>query len=161
MTGTGACGHSYFIVLKRKTAHFLSMEGQDRRLFVGMLATVLLVEAGLRLGGFRRVSGLMRRSIGEQAAAPDFIAREIDRNKRTARLIRRNFPFAGRCLAQSLALWWFLKRKGVSTELRIGSRRNGNRLEGHAWIEYQGRVINDTSLVGSRYLPIGDFPHSL
>ena len=59
----------------------------------------------------------------------------------------------GNCLSQSLTLQRLLARHGVAAELRIGARRAGDRLEAHAWVEHQGRPLNDSADVAARFPP--------
>jgi hypothetical protein len=53
------------------------------------------------------------------------------------------------CLQRSLVLWWFLLRRGIGSEIRIGVRRRpgaapgARELDFHAWVECQGLVLND------------------
>ena len=39
------------------------------------------------------------------------------------------------CLERSIALRQLLLRHGIAAELRIGVRKHGDQLEGHAWVE--------------------------
>ncbi|MGA9381235.1 MAG: lasso peptide biosynthesis B2 protein [Phormidium sp.] len=57
------------------------------------------------------------------------------------------------CLQKSLLLWWLLRRGSIESELRIGVRKKGEFLEAHAWVEYQGCVLNDRSDVDQRFAP--------
>jgi Transglutaminase-like superfamily len=53
-------------------------------------------------------------------------------------------PFETTCLVRALAADVMLRRHGYSPELRFGVRKRGNgvtRLEGHAWLEWQGAVV--------------------
>ena len=47
------------------------------------------------------------------------------------------------CLEESLALWWLLGRQSISSELRVGIRKDGEKLEAHAWVERQGAALNE------------------
>lgn len=47
----------------------------------------------------------------------------------------------GTCLKQALVLSWLLKRRGLSTFLRIGVSRHAGALKAHAWLEQDGRII--------------------
>lgn len=62
-------------------------------------------------------------------------------------------PWA-RCLQQSLALQKWLAQDGVETRLCLGVRKEGRSLKAHAWLEYQGRVLNDVPWVASYYRPL-------
>jgi len=55
----------------------------------------------------------------------------------------RRLPLASACLSRSLVLWALLRAQGVDSELRFGVRRVGDDLEAHAWVEHQGRPLND------------------
>jgi hypothetical protein len=57
------------------------------------------------------------------------------------------------CLQRSLTLWWLLRGNGIRGELHIGTRKEGGRLDAHAWIETQGVVLNDSGDVRHRYEP--------
>jgi hypothetical protein len=46
------------------------------------------------------------------------------------------------CLEESLALWHLLQAQNISSNLRIGVRRSGEKIEAHAWIEYGGVALN-------------------
>ena len=68
----------------------------------------------------------------------------------TARAAGRMVKIAGRrgvfkatCLPQSLVLWYLLRRQGISAELRIGVRKEMDRLQGHAWVEVAESAINE------------------
>lgn len=62
-------------------------------------------------------------------------------------------PWPANCLQRSIVLWWFLRRRGLEGDLRIGVRRDPERggLDFHAWIEHDGAVINDRRDVRERY----------
>jgi hypothetical protein len=59
----------------------------------------------------------------------------------------------GKCLEQSIVLWWLLLRRRVPAELRIGVRQSGTGLEAHAWVEVQGNIVNDNEDVLNEYVP--------
>jgi hypothetical protein len=50
-------------------------------------------------------------------------------------------PLRVRCLEQSLTLYWLLRRRGVQVSLRLGV--NPYRFRAHAWIEYDGKAIEE------------------
>jgi hypothetical protein len=48
-------------------------------------------------------------------------------------------------------LWWMLRRQGIHGELHIGARKQGGRFEAHAWVELDGRILNDDVGVHQHY----------
>ena len=66
--------------------------------------------------------------------------------------IAGRYPFRwSLCLQSSIALHDWLAHGGVYPDLRIGARRDGDRLAGHAWVELGGRVLNDGPHVEARF----------
>lgn len=47
------------------------------------------------------------------------------------------------CLAKSLTLWWLLMRQGIAADLRIGIRRENEKMAAHAWVERNGAALNE------------------
>lgn len=81
----------------------------------------------------------------------------LRQGRSTARLVRLAATYglyrAG-CLPQSLVLRWLLRRQGIAGDLRIGVRKESGRFEAHAWVEHQGRVLNDGDDVCRRFAPL-------
>lgn len=72
-------------------------------------------------------------------------------------VVARRGPWPANCLQRSVVLWWFLRRRGISSEIRIGVRRrpataSGSQgLDFHAWVELDGVVLNDRSDIRGRF----------
>lgn len=61
-------------------------------------------------------------------------------------------PWPANCLQRSVVLCWFLRRQGLTGDLRIGVRRIApDTLDFHAWVEHEGAVINDRRDVKQTY----------
>lgn len=112
--------------------------------------TLVWAHAALRLGSPARVIGratTLRGAVGPLAPAA--------RLARVAWLV----GVAGRhvvpvpCLSRSVALARVLVRRGAPATVRIGVRTVAGRLEAHAWVVLDGRVINDDEATVSQYAP--------
>ena len=55
------------------------------------------------------------------------------------------------CLPKALALKRMLERRRFAPALRIGARKEGSKLLGHAWVEVDGVPFNDSADVADRY----------
>jgi hypothetical protein len=72
----------------------------------------------------------------------------------TVRMVRAaaHYGFGRRtCLQKSLTLWWLLRRQGISSNLRLGARKTGDKFEAHAWIEYNGTALDDGDEPAKQY----------
>jgi hypothetical protein len=47
------------------------------------------------------------------------------------------------CLRRSLAVQRILRWQGIPTQLQIGVLKHGDTLTAHAWLELDGRILND------------------
>ncbi len=67
-------------------------------------------------------------------------------------LAARRGLWRANCLERSLVTCWIAVNRGIPADLRIGLRQDedGER-RFHAWVEADGRVINDSPMVASEY----------
>ena len=131
------------------------LSGAERWLLAQAFLALPLVALGLRCWGFRRLHARLNQGL---AKAPHSYALgdDLDQARVTARLVKAAARYGlgrPRCLSCSMALWWLLQRQGISGTLRLGVSPQGGRLEAHAWVEFQGAVLNDSADVHLRFAP--------
>jgi hypothetical protein len=105
------------------------------------------VQSLIRTIGFRRTVRLLD-SIAPSRDAPSedepgLWAAEID--KVTVR------PRTPSCLDRSVFLWFVLRLHGIDGDLRIGIAPNGDTIDGHAWVELDGDVLNDAEDIAEHF----------
>ena len=64
----------------------------------------------------------------------------------------RHLPIDASCLRQSLLIWWLLLLRGLAAELCIGVS-NQEAFLAHAWVELEGRLVNESPGVTEKYRP--------
>jgi hypothetical protein len=69
--------------------------------------------------------------------------REAQRHADLFGIVARHYPRKATCLCRALSLHTVLAHARIPTTLRIGVRRPREALEGHAWLEQNGRVVYD------------------
>lgn len=90
--------------------------------------------------------GSVKASDSPSSSLPPLTGRQIRAIRREIRFIEiiSAFPFQWAfCLQKSRALVSLLRRHGIEADLRIGVRKSVDRLSAHAWVEYNGIVLND------------------
>jgi hypothetical protein len=136
---------------------FSALERPARSLFLRASALLPLVSLALRWKGFRGTQQALRRFLPGPSVKPDSSSNTtIDRERAalTARMVHaavRHSPAHASCLEESLTLWWLLGRQAISSELRIGVRKNGQKLEAHAWVERDGAALSDSQIPHQHY----------
>ncbi len=76
----------------------------------------------------------------------------IRRTLRMVGLASRRGLYAGNCLSRSLTLWWLLRHQGLCADLRIGTRQLDGNFQAHAWVEYNGYPLNESTQVHEQYI---------
>ncbi|MDQ2650298.1 MAG: lasso peptide biosynthesis B2 protein [Actinomycetota bacterium] len=117
----------------------------------------LLVWSALRGIGYRRVSSVVDR-------VPTILRlREPDRFVRRCvwgvSAARRRLPTPGTCLSRSVLLKALLRLVGLRGTVRFGVRSGAAvGLDAHAWLELDGRPLNDHPDVATDYLTLDPIP---
>lgn len=87
-----------------------------------------------------------------EAPASDHRPRELpDDIRRVAYLIPRVaacLPWRTDCLVQALAARRWLASLGHDSRLYIGSRKQGDRFDAHAWLTWQGQIVTGGDITG-------------
>jgi hypothetical protein len=135
----------------RKFRHLSAQE-------VGMLLEVISLLPLTRLAlywlGFRR----WQTTLARFSSSPRLIVLAQDNQcaRRAARCVTaaasRLAP-GDTCLSQALVLWWLLRRRGLDCHLRLGVRKDSDRLMAHAWIEYRGIDLGPRPVPGMLFVP--------
>src|SRR5580698_4701202 len=122
----------------RKLRVFWLLNAADRFALAAALALPICISLGFRVLGVPRTQALLRRwALSGNAKTPAADAElEIRNARRAQRVVKRTTGIAGSCLVRSLTIWTILLRRGLSTDLRVGFRKRGGRIEGHAWVEH-------------------------
>ena len=128
---------------------FSALDKEARAVVVRAGLLLPVIALSLKVRGFRRTQKSLQKFLPTTS-------REPSRNlcNMTVRMVRAaaRYGFSpASCLEQSLALWFFLGRKGIASELRIGTRNVAGRFEAHAWVECEGEPLNETGDVHGHY----------
>ena len=133
---------------------------QDGLLLIQAWSLLVLVNLMLRwlpFGWILQVLRSMSRKLDDAAFSPP-----LSHLARLVNVAGRYCPVEATCLVQALVLSWLLNRRGQPTMLRIGVIRGQDTLMAHAWLEWHGQVITDSSDVAAyaAFRPIPMTAHS-
>lgn len=146
-------------VIRRIRFLKVMLTGPEREYVREALVISLLIPVGFRTVGVPRTQHLLRSWISrsrEKELSSAQAALSIVRVHRAQATVHRNMGARGTCLSRSLALWAMLLRRKVSVELRVGFRRQDGKIQGHAWVEYQGAPINERVSTTTTYSTASD-----
>ncbi len=124
---------------------WLSLGWIDRSRMLWMILMGLpLMAAAVQTSGYVRTRRWLERS-STPANPRTATATDMDWARNTAQLAAiagRHGPVTATCLRQALLVYWLLRRRGLSPELKIGVRKQGDVVEAHAWVELEGRSLD-------------------
>jgi hypothetical protein len=133
----------------QRATRFLALPRRERRTLLAALALLPLFRLALHLRGLQRLQARLHRAVPKGAAQPPLA--DLQRTGMLVNAASNRILGPDNCLTRSLYLWWLLRRRGVSCELRIGVKMKDGALEAHAWVEHAGVPVNDRSDVGERF----------
>ena len=140
--------------IRRSPRRLRQLTLAERLILVQTPLLLPLAALALRWFGLRRVQGWL--AIRPFSRPASVAARRPAEAARLAWIVKVSAmygPWPANCLQRSLVLWWFLRRRGLEADLRIGVRRDRDSglLDFHAWIEHGRAAINDRPDVRERY----------
>lgn len=112
-----------------------------------------LSAAALRRWGLARVQERLLRRPARVGPPPGDALACAERLSWSVQVAAAYGPWPANCLQRSVVLCWYLHRRGLHGDLRIGVRRTEtDGLDFHAWVEHEGVVVNDRRDVRERYV---------
>jgi hypothetical protein len=139
--------HSLTIRLRQ----FDQLSGGERWLLIESAVLMPLVALWLKLFGFKRVQSLLTRWFAGPARSEVSIT-QVQRIADIVSVVPRRIYKPSLCLDRSMTLWALLRQRGIETQLCIGASKSGGSFAAHAWVEYNGTVLNDSRSIRERYV---------
>jgi hypothetical protein len=148
-------------MLMRNLTKFRQLPPDERWLLVRSILFLPVIHAALRVLGYSRTRRCLETwlplSPGKEKIIPE--EERLQRAQEIARIIAiaavHGFNPAT-CLRRSLLLWGYLRGEGIDGRVCFGVRMLNGTLEAHAWVEYQGVVVNDSERVREAYQLLED-----
>lgn len=123
----------------RRLQSFLRLPARERFLYLRtwlLLFRIRLMLWVLPYRRWRQIAAQMIRVENErQLERP-----QVNQITRAVRVMSKYVPQAS-CLTQALAAQTLLANEGQRSQLRVGVTQNGGKLEAHAWVQIDGRVV--------------------
>lgn len=139
-----------------KLAKFSALTWPERRIVFMAMLWLPWFWLGLRVFGLRRFQARLQQPLAE--AGRRLALDDAMTMGKLVNIAARHAPCPVTCLTRSLLLDRMLRRRGVSSRLRIGVRLTAGVLDAHAWVEVDGVPVNDRPEVGEQFAPFSDLP---
>ncbi|MGJ5675501.1 MAG: lasso peptide biosynthesis B2 protein [Nostochopsis sp.] len=126
----------------KRLRKFLNLTNSDRQLLISTFILLGLVRLGLWLLPFQRLRKLLFAISQVRVNAQQIDRTDLNKIVGAVNLSSRYMPGNVKCLARALTTQVLMTQHGYSPELRIGvAKKEGGKLEAHAWVENQGQVV--------------------
>ena len=120
---------------------------------IEVVRTLWRVDRKLRREGFDAT----RQAFARDASTRLWDTRGIDALAREVHRFGRFWPGSA-CLHQALALASLIRRNGIDCELVLGAERNHGVIMAHAWIECDGRALDESGERLAKLAILARFP---
>jgi hypothetical protein len=130
--------------MSKQIRRFNALERAAQGLFLRASLLLPLISISLKWRGFQKTKASLQHFLSIPYGSTNPSTQE--RAALTAQMVRvsgRHGIGHPACLEVSLAIWWLLARQGIASDLRVGVRKDGEKLEAHAWVECGGVALND------------------
>ncbi len=124
---------------------FSALERTAQMLFLRALVLLPFVGLSLRLRGFESTRTTLQKTISPTTSRLDSnsLNKQIALTAHMVNAADRHGLVHPSCLPKSLTLWCLLGQQGIASQLRVGIRKEGGKLEAHAWVEREGIALNE------------------
>jgi len=132
--------------MSKRINQLMALSFEERRLLLVSIVLLPLTALALYIIGFKKTKVLMTKFIPLHAEHSKSGSVQLKIAERVARMvtIAANHSFySANCLKKALVIWWLLKREGITTELKIGVKKEADNLQAHAWVELNGTPLTD------------------
>jgi hypothetical protein len=145
----------FYKSLRRKAETWRSFSKSDRALLINAIFLLPIVTMSLKSVGLRRTqSWLARNAVATTRPLTEQTRVNVRRAAQMVAAACRQLPLRSGCLPRTIVLWSLLRREGIETDVRIGvGCDTRGEFQAHAWLEWNGEVLNDAGDVGAQYLP--------
>jgi len=120
------------------------------------ILAIFALKTSLKIRGYAWTLAWIRRHVANVPVVRDVDAALITASEWAVAMAAAFYPGRAQCLERSLVLYYLLRRQGIAVRYCHGAQPYP--LVSHAWIEYQGHVIND---VPERVNQFSRFPDQL
>jgi transglutaminase-like putative cysteine protease len=145
----------FYRSLRRKAETWHSLSKSDRALLIRAMFLLPIVATSLKTVGLRRTqSWLGRNGLGPTVPSTEQTRVNVRRAAQMVAVACRRHPLRSSCLPRTIVLWSLLRRRGIDADVRIGVRCDTEgAVKAHAWLEWNGEVLNDAADIARRYVP--------
>jgi len=138
-------------LLARKYRTLFGLTHRERSLLAQALWLLPAVAIALQFKGLRFTQDLLLWLCPSSQSIAEPIEPQIWTTVKMVKIATRYYQPWANCLKKSLVLWILLRSQGIISEIRIGVQRESTKFAAHAWVEYQGMVLNDSDDVHQRF----------
>jgi len=144
------------MAMSKRIQQLQALSADEWRVLLLSMPLLPMIALVLQLKGFKWTQALLSNHSNPKSSIPE--DEQLKMAQSIARMVSaaaNHGPYRANCLKKSLATWWLLERRGIATELNIGVNKEAGDFNAHAWVEYRGNVLIDSSDVGERFSAFG------
>ena len=143
----------YSNTVKNKFSKFLSLTFKDKIKTLVYSITFHLFILTFRIFGYKKTRKIIDKIISSINNNKNINKKFIENESKIIGHAVGNSLFNSACLEKSLFTYLILGIYGIKTELKFGVNNSTDDFSAHAWVEYNGMIVNDLPEVIGRISP--------
>ena len=138
----------------KQLQRYRALDSETRKAFHHAAMLLPVVKVSLRLRGFKKTREFLEKHQARGSAEPSARGASPEAVLGISRMVRAAARYGfvrASCLEESLTLWHLLRKQGHEAKLRIGVRKEAQKVEAHAWVEHDGMALNQAEQMHRHY----------
>jgi len=134
---------------------YRALDPKARALFRRAALLLPWIAFSLRFRGFRLTQAALQQRLASVPASGANPSQDaiLQMTCRMVKAAAHHGPVKPTCLVDSLTLWYLLQRQNIPATLKIGVRKQFQKLEAHAWVECNTVAVNQSEEQHRHYAP--------
>lgn len=131
---------------------YCRLKPPGRRMLAIILVSLPMVHLSIQLFGLNHTQAILNQFHKRSPLQPPSDTNlRIRRARHIMRYTRLHGPFKGNCLSRSLLMQLLLQNQGIRSQMIIGVRFDEHEFKAHAWLERDGKPLNERMDVRQRF----------
>jgi len=146
------------MAIRKRLKQLEELTFTDWRVLLSAILLLPMIAFVLKSIGFNKTHTFLSNHLPKKpkiSIPEDMQLEEAQRVARMVSIAANHGFYSANCLKKSFLTWWLLRRRGIATDLKIGVNKDQEDFNAHAWVEYRGHVLIDSTDIEDHFSAFG------
>ena len=133
----------YLNTRSKKISKFLELSNKNKVVFIFSIIFFTIFQIIYKLLNLKKTINIIEKLKKLRTTNKSYNYSKLENTLKVIYTAQNNTIFNTTCLEKSLFLYALLSILGIESKIVIGVNKNIQEFNAHAWVEYDGQIIND------------------